>query len=143
MESAHGDELEIRNLGNAFAEAVRSRDTEAILSFYSPDAVIYDVNDSLQYDREGIRKIWDSCFANTRRFEVKPHDVTVRVEGSLAYTFGLSHATGENLQGGKIDLWVRATECYRKEQGRWLVVHDHVSVPGNFATGELLTDLKP
>jgi ketosteroid isomerase-like protein len=41
------------------------------------------------------------------------------------------------------DMWVRATICYRKVDGRWMIAHDHHSVPVNMETNQALFDLKP
>jgi ketosteroid isomerase-like protein len=38
---------------------------------------------------------------------------------------------------------VRATLVCKRFDGRWLVVHDHESVPFDPATGFALTDLQP
>lgn len=40
-------------------------------------------------------------------------------------------------------MWVRATFCFQKVAGTWLVTHDQVSVPFDLATGRGLTDLEP
>jgi ketosteroid isomerase-like protein len=45
--------------------------------------------------------------------------------------------------GQEIDIWLRATVGYRKTDGRWLVVHEHVSVPIDMESGKALFDLKP
>lgn len=47
------------------------------------------------------------------------------------------------LSGQPTDMWVRETNCLRKFDGIWLVVHDHVSVPMDFQTGRALSGLKP
>ena len=55
---------------------------------------------------------------------------------------------GDNFQvaifgGQKFDAWVRFTECYPKTQGRWLAIHDHISVPVDLDTGKAVLDAKP
>lgn len=41
-------------------------------------------------------------------------------------------------------MWVRATTCWRKVDGRWRVVHEHVSVPFYMDGSEkAAVDLKP
>ena len=45
--------------------------------------------------------------------------------------------------GNEVGFWVRWTACFRKIDGNWLIVHDHVSVPTDFATGKALLDLEP
>ncbi len=40
-------------------------------------------------------------------------------------------------------MWVRATLGCRRIDGRWLITHDHESVPFDPASGQALTDLAP
>jgi len=49
-----------------------------------------------------------------------------------------------NKGGEPVDLWFRATACFRREGSRWLITHMHNSVP--FAmdgTDKALLDLRP
>ena len=39
------------------------------------------------------------------------------------------------------DLWVRWTACFRRIDGVWLVVHDHVSVPADLEHGQAVLNL--
>ncbi len=41
------------------------------------------------------------------------------------------------------DLWTRETLCYRKYEGIWRIIHDHVSVPIDLDTNVGVTDFKP
>ena len=47
------------------------------------------------------------------------------------------------MDGPYVDMWVRETNLLRRVDDRWLVVHDNVSVPFDFATGQALTNLGP
>jgi ketosteroid isomerase-like protein len=38
---------------------------------------------------------------------------------------------------------VRVTVCCRKSDDRWLITHEHVSVPTDFETGRAVLDLAP
>ena len=40
-------------------------------------------------------------------------------------------------------MWIRATLCYRKIDGKWMVTHEHVSVPFDPESGQASLDLKP
>jgi ketosteroid isomerase-like protein len=39
-------------------------------------------------------------------------------------------------EGKQVQLAVRVTDVYRKSQGKWLIIHEHVSVPVDLATGK-------
>ncbi|MBP7619376.1 MAG: nuclear transport factor 2 family protein [Gemmatimonadales bacterium] len=51
--------------------------------------------------------------------------------------------SGTLANGRRSDLWVRWTACFRRIDGAWLVVHDHVSVPAELAHGRAALDLRP
>jgi len=38
--------------------------------------------------------------------------------------------------GQKSDVWVRVTSGFQKISGKWLNIHDHVSVPADFDSGK-------
>ncbi len=137
------DEAEIRILFDQVANAVRDRDVEGILAAYSPEVVAYDVRDALCIDFEGLRKNWEECFESSKSFSTQLRDLQIAIDGNLAFAHFLSHATGEAKEGGDIDIWLRGTSCFKKDGDKWLVVHEHVSAPGDFMTGKVLQDLKP
>ena len=37
-------------------------------------------------------------------------------------------------RGNKLDLTVRVTDVYKRARGRWLIIHEHVSVPVDLDT---------
>ena len=44
---------------------------------------------------------------------------------------------------GRVDGWIRVTVGYRKAGGKWMVTHEHVSMPIDMKTGKVPADLKP
>jgi ketosteroid isomerase-like protein len=63
--------------------------------------------------------------------------------GDVAFAYMLEHYAGVLKDGSKSDIWRRDTSCFRKIGSRWYDVHDHVSVPADFATGKAMLALKP
>lgn len=60
-----------------------------------------------------------------------------------AFCHCLNHVSGK-MTGGKVfDNWMRVTVGYRKIDGKWLVVHEHVSAPIDMESGKGLFGLKP
>ena len=47
----------------------------------------------------------------------------------VAFSRSFSRLTGRKSSGEEMDLWVRATICYRRIGGEWKVAHEHISVP--------------
>lgn len=137
------DELEIQQLIDRVIDGIQRRDVGEILAAYAPDAVIFDVRDSLRYGKKELEKSWEECFRTSETFSTETRDVEIKVEGDVAFSYFLSHATGTTRNNDKIDVWMRMTTCYGKIDGKWLVIHEHASVPGDFTTGKILMDLKP
>jgi ketosteroid isomerase-like protein len=61
-------------------------------------------------------------------------DLSITADGNMAY----SHSTQTiDAPGNAIPkMVVRVTDVYRKTDGKWLIVHEHVSVPVDVATGK-------
>jgi ketosteroid isomerase-like protein len=38
---------------------------------------------------------------------------------------------------------MRVTQCFRKQGERWLIAHEHFSVPSDMESGKALFDLTP
>jgi SnoaL-like domain len=60
-----------------------------------------------------------------------------------AFCSFLYHVGGTLKTGDEVNMWVRATLCCRRIDGRWRIVHDHESVPFDPATGQALISLEP
>jgi ketosteroid isomerase-like protein len=111
------------------------------------DAVTFDLAPPLRVGPEAnhdpaAREEWFDTWQSPIVSE--SHDLRIAVGGDLAYAFGLQHMTGKKKGGQEVDLWFRATACFRREAGRWRITHMHNSVP--FAmdgSGRALLDLKP
>jgi ketosteroid isomerase-like protein len=38
---------------------------------------------------------------------------------------------------------MRVTQCLRQQNGRWLIMHEHFSMPCDMESGKALFDLQP
>ncbi|QDL93121.1 DUF4440 domain-containing protein [Paroceanicella profunda] len=133
-------------------EAFAAQDLERMMSFYVADIYSYDLMAAptenglaMAFDGEAIwRQNWVAFF---EMFEddlvISIDDLTVYQQGDLATVRGLTRLEGTIVDGPFVDMWTRETNVLRRVNGRWLVLHDHVSVPIDFSTGLALTDLVP
>jgi ketosteroid isomerase-like protein len=66
------------------------------------------------------------------------------VNDDIAFAYSLNRISGTLKNGNASSgFWVRATTCFRKIDGNWLIVHDHASVPLDFESGRALLNLEP
>lgn len=133
------DEVQIRALEHRFAEAFKAKDVDSIMANYehSRNLLIFDVVPRREYlGWDAYRRDWQDFFASigpVTLFDVK--DLTVNVDGSLAYSYSFQHYLAKTEAGGSRDVTVRVTDVYRKSGGQWLIVQEHVSVPVDPKTG--------
>lgn len=139
------DEAEIRGIIEERVRAVGAKDIGGLLAHHAPDVLTFDVLDPLQYyGADGVRERagkWLSSYEGPVGYEVR--GLSVEAGGGVAYCRYLYRVSGTLKGGGEVDMWVRATVCLRKADGRWLIVHEHQSVPFDVETGKASLNLKP
>lgn len=139
------NEGQIRELVNNQAKAVRAKDIDAAMAHNAPDIVSFDVVNPLQkVGLDECRKRaeeWFSSFPGPIEYDVS--ELSVSATDALAFSHSLNHVNATNNDGMKIDMWWRVTACYQKRDGKWLVTHEHQSVPFDPKSGKASLDLKP
>lgn len=137
---------EIRALVDAWGQALHAKDIQRVMSHYVTDIVTFDLAPPLHYTgAEALKQSLEAWFATFRGpvgSEVR--DLTITARDDLAFCRSLNRMSGTRTNGEETDVWVRATVCYRKIDGRWLVTHEHVSVPFYMdGSVKAAVDLKP
>jgi ketosteroid isomerase-like protein len=140
-EKKSADETQILKQINGLVDAVRSKDLERTMSFYSPDIVSFDLEPPLQYTNTKRWKQTFAAFEGPIGYEIR--ELSITGNNDLAFAHSLNRSSGTLKNGTRSETWVRWTACFRKLGGNWLIVHDHVSVPVDPATGKASMDLKP
>jgi uncharacterized protein (TIGR02246 family) len=137
---------EILDLIAKWRRALEARDLDGLVADYADDAVLYDVKPPYMLQGPAaIRRVWEQCLPSfPKAFKSEHRDLKVEVNGDLAFVHGLHHIhpIGEpNHPAGQS--WIRVTACYRRVEGRWLVAHEHVSMPFDCATGKVAPITNP
>jgi len=132
------DQTDIKALEDSMTAAFKAKDVNAIMALYTPDSamVVFDATTPLQYTgADAYKKDWQDFFAmypGPADFSIGNLDITTG--GTIAYSHSIQHASLTDKDGKKTDLTVRVTDGYKKINGHWLIAHEHVSVPVDFAT---------
>jgi ketosteroid isomerase-like protein len=136
---------EIRKLVEHRSEAIRSRNDEQSTSMIASDYLLFDVVNPLQSKGAGAArnraKEWFATFQGPIGYEIR--DLQISAANGVGFSHGLNHVSGTKLDGNPLDMWWRATVCYRKLNGRWQITHEHNSVPFNVTNGKASLDLEP
>jgi len=125
------DEAQIRQLIDNWAKALRAKDINGLMSHYTPDILVFDLAPPLQYaGADAYRKNFDEWFTSFQGpvgYEIR--DLSITTGDDAAFSHSLNRINGTRTNGEETDVWVRATVCFRKVDGKWRVTHEHVSVP--------------
>ncbi|MEW2565715.1 SgcJ/EcaC family oxidoreductase [Streptomyces sp. NPDC047070] len=128
-------EGEIRRLDAELTAAGRERDFDRAMACYAPDVeVFHPVSGLEQRGVEALRKaeeVWFSTLSGPVEREVL--EFRVRVDESIAFSHALVRMRATPAGGRALDTTARVTTGYRLTGDRWLIVHQHTSVP--FDTG--------
>jgi uncharacterized protein (TIGR02246 family) len=126
------DEQQIRTLIEEWAEAVHRGDMEGVLANHSDDIVMFDVPPPYEGARgiDAYRETWPQFFewqARGASFEIVSLDVTAGDE--VGYAHALLRCGTQRELADNPELRLRLTIGLRKEDGRWVVAHEHHSYP--------------
>jgi ketosteroid isomerase-like protein len=137
------DETQIRKLIDDWAEALRNKNAEAVLSHYASPLVHFSLAPPLlsaESSAEGLNA-WSGTWQGPIGYEIRGLSVTVGDDVAFSHSLNRIHGT---TNGEKSDLWFRHTLGFRKIRGKWKIAHEHESVPfymdGSFKAA---VDLKP
>jgi uncharacterized protein (TIGR02246 family) len=127
------DEAVIRELVEDWARAVRAKDLEGILAHHSPDIVMFDVPPPLvSRGIDAYRKTWELFFSWSDDPVVFDFDeMAITAGNDVAFVTALMRCAGTETSGQSLRLQFRLTIGLRKIGGRWVVMHEHHSIPAD------------
>jgi uncharacterized protein (TIGR02246 family) len=136
---------EVRALLDQWSEAIRAKDIERLMALYAPDIVYFDVVPPLHYTGSAALRrnflrwfdAWESAIGQEIR------DMTIVASGDVAVAHLLIRASGTLKNGHEVGYWVRATVCCQRADQRWVISHEHISLPVDVASGRAVMDLVP
>ncbi|MFP3914292.1 MAG: YybH family protein [Actinomycetota bacterium] len=126
------DEREIRTLIQRWAEAVHSGQMQTVLDHHADDIVMFDVPPPHGGVRgiDAYRKTWPPFFQWQEQgalFEIDELAVTAGTEVAFAYALLRCGTPAELDQSPELRL--RLTLGLTKQDGDWIVSHEHHSFP--------------
>lgn len=138
-------EAEIRVVLDGWVEAFRRKDAALFLSLHAPEIVSFDIVPPLRY--RGAQEYAVPTRTAFAMFDgpivMDLSDVVITARDGIAFSRSLNHFQATRSDGGRSDYWFRWTACFERRDGRWLIVHDHTSLPTDFATGRSVSTLEP
>lgn len=139
-----GDYDDIRGLLESWAQALRTKNADAIIAAQSPTIRQFTLAPPLEElgnDRTGLQA-WLDTWQGDLDFEIRNTDL--RVGGDIAWCSALARLGGRKVDQSEHGFWFRLTVTFAREEGRWMIAHVHQSVPFAMEGQPLgIFDLKP
>jgi uncharacterized protein (TIGR02246 family) len=141
------EESRIRAVIEDWADALRAKDADSVVSQYTADNVKFTLAPPLQYTRDHpfgkeALEAWFSSFQGPIDYENR--DLKITAGDEIAFCHSLNRMMATTTKGSKVDLWFRQTLCFSKIDGRWRITHEHSSVPFHMdGSYKAAVDLKP
>lgn len=130
---AGDDEAAIRELIERWAQAVRAKDYPTILADHADDLLMFDVPPPMESrGLDAYRATWDLFFGAAPEpvaFDIQRLDVVAG--GDTAYAVALMRCAEWAADGERIPLDFRLTLGLRKSDDRWIIHHEHHSIPAS------------
>ena len=138
------EEAAIRETIGNLARTLRIKDIDALMTHYAPDTIVFDLRPPLRVaSADAYRRNFEAWFASVDgpiNYEI--HELLVTVGDDVAFCHSLSHVRSTRTNGEKADYWVRVTSGLRKMSGRWMITHEHISMPIDLRTMEAQPDFQ-
>ena len=145
--SRPNEDAEVNASAQRLVAAVNAKDINGIMAYYTPDdsLLVFDALIPRQYvGAAAFRKDWEGFLATyPGALHAEVSDWKSETDGNLAYGRGIFKTSGPDKDGKPLDLTFRVTDVFKKINGKWLVIHEHVSWPVDLATGKADMSSKP
>jgi uncharacterized protein (TIGR02246 family) len=131
MHKQSDNEVEIRHLIERWSKAVCAEDRAEIRKDHDENILMFDVPPPFQ--SRGIDKYmqtWE-LFLSTVEKPVTFHftDIEITAGADVAFATAIGHCINIDNSGKREPLDFRLTMGLRKKDGRWVITHEHHSLP--------------
>ena len=132
----------VREVLDAYRDAVLAKDVGALLALYDPDVRIFDMWGEWTFDGAAAwRKNVEGWFGSlgSEKVGVEFDDVRTIASGDLVVAQAFVTYRGLSAEGKELRaMQNRVTMTLAKRGGAWKIAHEHSSSPADFETGKVM-----
>ena len=108
------------------------RHVNEIMEYFddTPEMLQFDVTSPREFKGAAFRKHFNelaAMFSATIKVDIM--DMQTHADNHLAFVSSLQRTCGTDPKGKPFEFTIRVTDCFRKVNGKWKIVHQHVSFP--------------
>ena len=134
------DEKAIKDVEN---KIINATSTDEVMKYYDVNEIdLYDFVPPLQYKgATAVHGDLDNFFNNAKDVKGNFVELVVVTDGKMGMARSIQHFTWTSADGKAQEATLRVTDVFHKVDGKWKVIHSHVSVPVDPKTGQAQMNL--
>lgn len=123
-------ETEVREAMRKWTEALHNKDLEAMHENYAEHYRLYDVMSTANSAAES-KQLWTQCLPYFDQPQIERKNLVIEATEDMAFVHFRTRIKGAVTPppDDMANAWLRGTCCFRKIDGIWKVVHEHISFP--------------
>jgi uncharacterized protein (TIGR02246 family) len=132
-------EAAVRAVHDRWNAGTVAKDLDGLMANIADDVVSYEHEMPLAYvGIDAVRALCARSLGAAGSSSLTMPELSVLVRDDLAVAWGLNRVRADDRE-----FWSRGTRVFRRIDGSWRMVHQHLSFPLDPTTGEARTDLRP
>lgn len=144
---ASSERAAIEALESNYVDAFNRRDVNGIMANYArgKELFVFDAVPPREYvGWDAYKRDWESLLsAFPGPVTDKMSELSITAVGTVAYAHHIEDTQLTQRDGTKKEMVIRVTDVFRKMNGKWLIVQEHVSFPVDLTTGQADVMSKP
>jgi ketosteroid isomerase-like protein len=130
------DESAIRRIEDGMTG---EQSAQAITAHWSKDVVWFDMLSGNVTGLEAVRSDLGTQIARLTNIHIQIKSIDIHADNAVGFAFSTQRITGDGRNGAPgITIDYRQTDGFVKVGGKWTLVHQHLSVPFDPATGKAI-----
>ncbi|MDB6062821.1 MAG: hypothetical protein JWM78_2924 [Verrucomicrobiaceae bacterium] len=107
-----------------------------LIKYYAPDAVVLDIfAPGIYKGTDQIYKGFEEQMGPMQTMKSDMPDINVATNGTFACAAMTLHFDSTMKDGKKVEVTIRQLDAFKKIDGKWLIVQQHISMPTDTKTG--------
>lgn len=116
----------------------KAQNADELTKDWASDVAYFDIVEDSAFSLDDFKKKIAKQFAALRNIRTKILDMKVRSDGQMAFAYSTQNFISDTVTGSKVDLIFRETDVFEKRGGKWLLVHQHLSLPVDIANDKVI-----
>lgn len=118
-------------------KAISRQQIDTVIQYCSDQVSLFDVSSQITGIKE-YRKEWEKFRPYfSAHIEIVRSNISLHTSTDLAVMHCFTRVVDAETSSALVP-WCRTTLCLQKKQSQWLVVHQHISIPVDVQTGNII-----